>query len=209
MVCIIIYGTRLFGSVDYFSIENETYFVHTLFFHCCFCPLGPRESFISNTKSPNTYLLRLPTTVGASIRWAWLRFLSLFVPLIFLCVGGMLPVFATGVGAEDEYNEYNTYDGTESESETGGMKSSQVIMYCLLAVAALLIGVPIAAFVYRPKASPEKKEEYTQLLSAAFMATRIPQLVLPPAPQIIVRTTTTHQYQGYRPMNNEAPPPYM
>ena len=192
MICIIFYGTRLSGAVDYFTLDSETYFVHTMFFHCCFCPLGPRESFISNVKTPNTYLVRLPTTVGRSIAWSWLRILSIFLPLIFLVVG---------VGIKDLFDpDYTSEYGSTVQDD----KKNTILMWFFIALALVSISVPILAFVYRPKASPEKKEEYTQMLANSFMASRCPQVVLPPASQIIVRTTTS-----YRPMNNEAPPPYV
>lgn len=200
MFCIIVYGTRLSGSVDYFTFENETYFVHTMFGHWCFCPITPRESFISKVKFPNTYLVRLPTTVGRSILWAWLRVLSIILPFIAAAVAGFM-----------KHIESERSVMTEGFTDTGTSEPlfdniNNILMWFFAALSLLLVFLSVALFVYRPKASPEKIQEYTQLLSNAFMASRCPHLVVSPASQIIVRTTTTSQY---RPMNNEAPPPYV
>ncbi|KAI8512647.1 hypothetical protein Bbelb_092860 [Branchiostoma belcheri] len=83
MSFVCIFGTRLFGACDYFTVEGQEMFVRTKFYHFNFMPCGAEE------RRPS---YQLPEVVGRSVGWAWLRYLAW---LIFLTVMGVAVMFLT------------------------------------------------------------------------------------------------------------------
>ncbi|XP_019626396.1 PREDICTED: RNA-binding protein 12-like [Branchiostoma belcheri] len=89
MPFVCIFGTRLFGACDYFTVEGREMYVRTKFYHFNFMPCGAEESLLF---LPDGRAIKLPEVVGRSVGWAWLRYLAWVVFITFM---GVAVVFLT------------------------------------------------------------------------------------------------------------------
>ncbi|XP_019626440.1 PREDICTED: uncharacterized protein LOC109471535 [Branchiostoma belcheri] len=134
MPFVCIFGTRLFGACDYFSVEGQEMFVRTKFYHFNFMPCAPEESFLFVADGR---AIELPEVVGRSVGWAWLRYLAWVVFLTVMCVA---VIFLTTGLTEEAWP------------------------WALVALSVVCLGVAIFVTVYKPKASEESKQEYLNMV---------------------------------------------
>ncbi|CAH1258063.1 Hypp1955 [Branchiostoma lanceolatum] len=134
MPFVCIFGTRLFGACDYFTVEEQEMFVRTKFYHFNFMPCAPEESFLFVADGR---AIELPEVVGRSVGWAWLRYLAWVVFLTVMCVA---VIFLT-TGLTEEWWPW-----------------------VLVALSAVFLGLAIFLTVYKPKASEESKQEYLNMV---------------------------------------------
>ncbi|XP_019613974.1 PREDICTED: uncharacterized protein LOC109461934 [Branchiostoma belcheri] len=134
MAIVYIYGTRLFGSCDYFTVEGQEMYVRTLFDHCNSMPYGPKESYLF---LPDGCAIELPEVVGRSVGWAWLRYLAWDSFLILMVVA----VIQLVRGHSDE-----------------------VWPWALLGLSVVCLFAAILLTVYKPKASEKSKQQYLNMV---------------------------------------------
>ncbi|XP_035672653.1 uncharacterized protein LOC118413396 [Branchiostoma floridae] len=134
MVLIIRYGTQLFGKSDHFTVDGQEAFVQTKFYHVGYMPCAPEESYLF-LKDGAT--IQLPEIAGATILWAWLRYILTLLFGLALC--GCIITFIV-------------------------MTTKDVLPWVCLGLCIFFFIVLIASYVYKPKASEANKQKYLQIL---------------------------------------------
>ncbi|XP_078667788.1 uncharacterized protein LOC144909597 [Branchiostoma floridae x Branchiostoma belcheri] len=134
MILIIRYGTRLFGKSDYFMVDGEEAFVQTKFYHCSYMPCAPEESYLF-LKDGTT--IQLPEIAGATILWAWIRYILSILFALALC--GCVLAFVL-------------------------MTTKDVLPWVSLGLCIFFFFVLIGSYVYKPKASEANKQKYLDIL---------------------------------------------
>ncbi|XP_066277537.1 uncharacterized protein [Branchiostoma lanceolatum] len=135
MVLLIIrYGTRLFGKSDYFTIDGEEAFVQTKFYHVGYMPCAPEESYLFLKDGT---IIQLPEIAGATILWAWLRYILTLLFALALC--GCILTFIL-------------------------MTTREALPWVCLGLCIFFFIVLIGSYVYKPKASEINKQKYLEML---------------------------------------------
>ena len=217
VVVLLLCGTRCFGATDYFAIEDEVFFVHTMFYHFWFIPLCPMESFVSKmsdtcgfytygffTCCNKSYVVRLPQVEARTVMWAWARILTFLLPLVPIVLAIMLfyPESCGPMGGEDCL-----------------MDKTPVLFIVLLVVGCCLFLLWPLSMIYKPKASPDRKEKYLQAIKSAVAAkraranapqvartaqpTNVPQAARMPQPNMQQAAKIVAGKNKYRPLTDD------